>query len=92
MHTVTEISRDSETVFYIYFHINNSTKNKQPLESATAHKTFHFNSLPQQLTKSLKIRRFSWNQQKVASSTPLRVENISKRNDINSAKAKDMVV
>ena len=29
MHTVTKISEDSETVFYIYFLICNKTKNKQ---------------------------------------------------------------
>ena len=29
-HTVTKISEDSETVFYIYFLICNKTKNKQP--------------------------------------------------------------
>ena len=28
-HTVTKISEDSETVFYIYFLICNKTKNKQ---------------------------------------------------------------
>ena len=30
MLTVTEILKDSETVFYIYFLINNSITNKQP--------------------------------------------------------------
>ena len=29
MHTVTKISEDSETAFYIYFLIYNKTKNKQ---------------------------------------------------------------
>ena len=53
MHTVTKISEDSETVFYIYFLICNKTKNKQLPISKLLALNFHFNSLPQLLTKSL---------------------------------------
>ena len=53
MHTVTKISEDSETAFYIYFLIYNKTKNKQLPNSNCLHSISHFNSLPQLLTKSL---------------------------------------
>ena len=49
---VTKISSDSETVFYIYFLINNLITNKQPLKATACINLFHFNSLPQLLTKS----------------------------------------
>ena len=52
MHTVTKISEDSETLFYIYFLICNKTKNKQLPISKLLALNFHFNSLPQLLTKS----------------------------------------
>ena len=53
MHTVTKISEDSETVFYIFFLIYNKVKNKQLPNSNCLHSVSHFNSLPQLLTKSL---------------------------------------
>ena len=53
MHTVTKISEDSETAFYIYFLINCPIKNKQLPNSNCLHSNFHFNSLSQLLTKSL---------------------------------------
>ncbi len=52
MHTVTKISEDSETVFYIFFLIYNKVKNKQLPNSNCLHSVSHFNSLPQLLTKS----------------------------------------
>ena len=42
MHTVTKILSDSETVFYIYFLIDNSKRNKQPLKCDCLHKIFSF--------------------------------------------------
>ena len=42
MHTVTKISEDSETAFYIYFLIYNKTKNKQPPNSKLLALNFSF--------------------------------------------------
>lgn len=52
MHTLTKISEDSETVFYIFFLIYNKVKCKQLPKSNCLHSVSHFNSLPQLLTKS----------------------------------------
>lgn len=51
----SKISDVSETVFEIHFQINNCITNKQP-PNGDCSNVFHFNSLPQLLTKSHKIK------------------------------------